>query len=93
LASLLAHHVGRFGFVLVGLYLSFELVRVVVGNLISLRKGVVECNTVTVVSETAEIRLGALLLVNGHSYDFYLVVGHANFNLEFVGHHKFVSLN
>jgi hypothetical protein len=93
LAALLSHHVRRLGLVLVSLNLALKLVGVVVGDLVGLRKGVVVVHSAAVVTETAEVGLGPLLFVNGDSHDFYLVVSHADFDLELVGHDKLVSLN
>jgi hypothetical protein len=93
LAALLTHHVSRLGLVLVSLDLALELVRVVVGDLIGLGESVVEGNSWAVVSETAEVGLGTLLLVNSDSDDFDLVIGHPDFYLKFVWHHELISLD
>ena len=68
----LAHHGGALGFVLVGLDLPLELLGVVVGFLVGLRERVVVDVAIAVVAEPAEVGLRALLLLNGHRYNFYL---------------------
>jgi len=93
LAALLAHHMGRLGFVLVSLNLALELVGMVVGDLIGLGEGMVVSDAGAVVTETAEVGFGPLLLIDCYSNDFNLVVGHADFDLELVGHHKLVSFD
>lgn len=83
----------RFGLVLVGLYKTFVFIGVIVGDLISLRKGVVVSNTRTIISEATKVRLGSLLLFYVHCNDFDLVVGKSDFYFELVWHNKFVSFD
>ena len=83
----------RVGFVLGGLYKTFVFIRVIVGDLISLRKGVVVSNTRTIVSEATKVRLGSLLLFDVHCNDFDLVVGKSDFYFELVWHNEFVSFD
>ena len=67
-----AHHLRRFGFVLISLHLAFNLVRVIVARLICLCECVVVSDTCTVVSETTEVRFWSLLFLDCYCYDFYL---------------------
>lgn len=83
----------RFCLVLVGLYKTFVFIGVIVGDLISLRKGVVVSNTRTIVSEATKVRLGSLLLFDVHCNDFDLVVGKSDFYFELVWHNEFVSFD
>jgi len=81
------------GLVLVGLNLTLILVRVVVNDLVGLGESVVVGNSGTVVSETAEVGLGTLLLLDLNSDDLDLVVGETDLDLELVGHHKLIGFN
>jgi hypothetical protein len=93
LGTLLAHHMSRFGLVLVGLYKTFVFIWMIVGDLVSLRKSVVVSNTRTVVSEATKVRLGSLLLFDVHCNYFDLVVGKSNFYFELVWHNEFISFD
>lgn len=64
-----------------------------VPSLIGLREGMMVCDAIAVVAEATEVRLGALLLLNGDSHDFDLVVGEADFDLKLGRHLEFVSFN
>lgn len=46
-----------------------------------------------VITVTAEIWLGSLLLLNFNSNDLDLVVGEADFNFELIRHNKLISLD
>ena len=67
-----AHHNRRFRFVLICLYLSLYFVWMVVGCLVSLSERVVVCHTVSVVSESTEVRFSSLLLLDCNSHNFNL---------------------
>ena len=67
-----SHHNCRLGLVLVGLHLSLKFVWMVVGSLVCLRESMVVSDTVSVVAETTEVRLWALLLFDSHSHNFDL---------------------
>ena len=88
-----AHHLRRFGFVLVSLHLAFNLVRMVVASLICLCECVVVSDTCTVVAETTKVGLGALLLLDSDCNDFDLIVGETNLDFELGRHLELICLN
>jgi hypothetical protein len=49
--------------------------------------------TIAVVAESTKVRLGALLFLNGHRYNFYLIVCKADLNLEFSWHNEFIGVD
>ena len=73
--------------------LALVLVGVVVDDLVGLRESVVEDHARSVVSVTAEVGLGTLLLLNFHCHDLNLVVGKTDLHFELVWHDELVSLN
>ena len=73
LHSELSHHGGALSFIFISLHLTFKLLSMVVGFLISLREGVMENGTDAVVPETAEVWLGSLLFFNGNCNNFDLI--------------------
>ena len=73
LHSELPHHGGALRFIFISLHLAFQFLSVVVGFLISLGEGMVEYSPHAVVPETAEVRLGSLLLFNGNCNNFDLI--------------------
>ena len=89
----LAHHLSRFGLVLVGLHLALNLVRVVVARLICLCECVVVSDTRAVVAEATEVGLGALLLLDSDCNDFDLIVGETNLDFELGRHLELICLN
>jgi hypothetical protein len=70
----LSHHDSRFSLILVSLYLPLIFVWVIVRTLISLCEGVVVCLTCPVVSESTEVWLLFVLLIDFNSDDLYLIV-------------------
>ena len=93
LDSELTHHLRRLGLVLIRLHLSLDLLRMVVLCLISLREGVMVRDASPVVAEASEVWFLFLLLLNGNSHDFHLVVSQTDLDLELVWHHELVSLD
>ena len=93
MAAHFTHHMRTFSFVLISLHLTFKFVRVVVRNLVSLSKSMVERNAGAIVPETPEIGFGSFLLFNNNCNYFNLIVSETNFNFKFVGHHKFISFD
>jgi hypothetical protein len=85
--------VGRFGFVLVGLYLTLILVWVVVGDLVCLRECVVVGYATSIVTETTEVGLCSLLFFYVDCNNLYLVVGKSNFDFELIGHDELVGFD
>jgi len=73
--------------------LSFNLFRVVVSRLVSLREGVVISNARSVVTEAAKIGFGALLLFDSNRHNFDLVVGQSNLDFKLCGHLELVGFN
>jgi len=61
--------------------------------LISLREGVMVRDASPVVAEASEVWFLFLLLLNGNSHDFHLVVSQTDLDLELVWHHELVSLD
>ena len=64
-----------------------------VSSLISLCEGVMIGDTISIISETSEVWLGPLLLFNGNSDNFYLVIGEADLDLKLVRHDEFISFD
>lgn len=64
-----------------------------VASLVSLGKSVMVRDSSSIVTETTEIALGSLLLLDCNSDDFYLVICKADFDLKLVWHDKFICLN
>lgn len=87
------HHAGRLSLVLVCLDLPLDLVGVKVLSLVGLGEGVVESDPGPVISETSEVGLRALRLLNSNRHYLHLVVSQADFDLELVGHHELVRLD
>lgn len=93
LHSELPHHGGALRFIFISLHLAFQFLSVVVGFLISLGEGMVEYSPHAVVPETAEVRLGSLLLFNGNCNNFDLVVSQTDFYFKPRRHHELVSID
>jgi hypothetical protein len=88
-----SHHDSWLSFILVGLNHSFVFVWMVVCALISLCESVVISLACPIISESTEVRLLLVLLVNFNSDNLDLVVSQTDFDWEFLGHHELVSFN
>ena len=64
-----------------------------VSRLIRLSEGVMIRDARAIVTETTEVAFGSLLLFNGDSDNFDLVVSEADLNFELVWHDEFVSFD
>ena len=51
------------------------------------------CDTSAIVTETTEVALGSLLLLDGDSHNFDLVVSETDLNLELVWHDELIGFN
>jgi hypothetical protein len=64
-----------------------------ISRLISLGEGVMICDTSAIVTETTEVALGSLLLLDGDSHNFDLIVSETDLNLELVWHDELIGFN
>ena len=65
----------------------------VISGLVSLCESMMVSDSISVISETTEVRFWPLLLLDCHAHDLDLIVSKSDLNFELVWHHKFIRFN